>query len=1285
MPIGISLAPAQLAATPHELLSRRYNTSVLKTSTGNDAGLTKNTSGGTPPPIPPKTSTVQITKPPPSKKEKRGFFTRFLSHGMGVSQITVDTLFWKRSWTPKIPFDTYSPQVDKLPKLKGLPGAPTTSNEYVKRPLLPPPVGSNLAKIGNVDHCRQLIDGNFLVEDLHTGPRNAAEEKTFKQILDIVKARCEKAPDTDPQITRTKSIIPSNFAGAEMTVVTSAVIVACQRQGVGMADAARALACLCNTNLIESIRTGSRVTAPGGLLAPPIAGMALDGNGRLNATQFDQFDHALAWRIAQELADTPVGFTALKKISYQKPPDTNLTFKVVEEKDGIARTDGATDFGPFEHAKEAWKQSLRIKYDPFTEAMNEHDDLMLKTYLTATREKSKELAANHCKGSPEFRHYSDPVSVKASREKIPGGTPETLLDKALLAIEAHLTESALCRAKQAPFLVHAKRAAPTAAETNIDYGAGTSKAEIQAKQWPYRDAQYEWAIAAVRNGVYTDKIRDDDGNLTLFGKMQAQAEKNQKWATRAVVNPEKTFIKRMMERLHVCLVPSHLKSPYHAIALGNKTKTVKKDGKKDGEKETTSTNSFRSGLKGIIRESRQKRELMKFLSTQLKEKNPYVDIPQDDAEHPLSDEQRATRDTKLLRIARIALLDQAENEIAYMWETPHCDALAHHGALERVKKNITKNTTLSEADKKALYGLIDNQGTQPFTTDRLAEWAESCGAPKPGVKYNQLNESGDAPNTWVQWVDDMNRQYGQAPSVNTTDAFKSAAQLGNVIGDAFRLTELGCKTVLANGGTFGFGTKGLSARLSKLALGLVAAIRIDLRAQKSTHSVVEYGNGAQGSEFFIGKQHSWRVQGGLGVQVGVTIPGTGFSKDGATFVNAGVDAAGGYGKKSQEGLMLRLSRTKREIMGDKDNNDRVAEMAEFMMDPKAYIKANKEAAKGKYLLKEGSDDATSVIKNLWQQHPDLSMNWVDTTEKATTVSATARAGIGLQLTQLVRIGMATIGIGYKKTYAGQKHHEKTGTVTMEQISRGNSSTVSVATGIGSILLKQTLENGAGATLDLAGKPLSVTSPGIDFTTAQVDIKRSGSTTIDSIISENGIVHRNSNRIIAYETAAAFADAVIGKLADYASVRVTRHGAACRIPAADLAVETPVLMDEKMRKIRDAALEEKYNKLVEFVQRAIANASPTQVFKEYLELTVEAVDTANTLQSLIDSAIARGDTNSAAEYKKHIKQLYAHPNSWEPTFFVLSDRQSAEQSLQVSAGVLSARDFVMQALSIYRGA
>lgn len=195
-------------------------------------------------------------------------------------------------------------------------------------------------------------------------PRRASSVASAAPSREAVEARARLAAQLESvrEHLGDNPALPPEVRGAEMVVITQALSLAVH--GHDPALAARGLACLRGVDLHASIAHSDT--------APPAG--------------FNEAELACAWRIAQALEKSPLGFGCLKR---------------------IARTPHG---GRPAHASVA-----------------SHDDAMLRVFLKASREKTR----------LDKHLHPHPRGVLGEIPDLPG----TLLDKSLRAVQAHLLQS----------------------------------------------------------------------------------------------------------------------------------------------------------------------------------------------------------------------------------------------------------------------------------------------------------------------------------------------------------------------------------------------------------------------------------------------------------------------------------------------------------------------------------------------------------------------------------------------------------------------------------------------------------------------------------------------------------------------------------------------------------------------------------------------------------------------------------------------------------------------------
>lgn len=302
---------------------------------------------------------------------KSFFTTRLPAWGGGVSSTTVSlSPFHSHTKTPDAQNKRMSPKDNKpRPTLK--------SNKVAPAPIHEGNGTSIPTAQWNID---KKYRNNNLIEQLDTTLHDDAANNYRKLLANpdyfnfessgpisqvrkfqLINALGDALADVKSHLGDNKAL-PDEMKGAEMMVLTQAVALACK--GSDLSLAARGLKCLREVNLRKNI------IVPEAALPEGFTNQELD----------------CAWRIAQALEKTPIGFAALKRIAQPMYGNRQV------------------------HA-----------------SVQAHDDTMLHVYLRASHEKHR--LAKNIPSHPEgiFGKVQDP--------------PASLVDKSLLAVQNHLAQS----------------------------------------------------------------------------------------------------------------------------------------------------------------------------------------------------------------------------------------------------------------------------------------------------------------------------------------------------------------------------------------------------------------------------------------------------------------------------------------------------------------------------------------------------------------------------------------------------------------------------------------------------------------------------------------------------------------------------------------------------------------------------------------------------------------------------------------------------------------------------
>lgn len=862
---------------------------------------------------------------------------------------------------------------------------------------------------------------------------------------------------------------------------------------------------------------------------------------------------------------------------------------------------------------------------PVSPTVAKHDEIMLHVYLQGGREKIKEAAMQR---NPVHLE-ADPFSLQAYLDGVDEGS-KTLLDKGLGAVREHLN------------LSHAHASVPEMANT------------------PFATrARNEWAVGAIRNGVYTDALKDAKGHPTLFAKMQGRTDKLQKWISRSTGEQVKTG-KNLKRTAKQFLAPQVDKSPFNAYnRLGSGEQGV----------------SFKNVEEGGIGEGRAIKEGMILnLEAALKTQGAAGD-------QPLVFPVAADPDHNTLQnMVRLSILEQTREDVRFLPRYTRADPLDELGLAkvkERVEGWLQGGAAGQSPATKALIDTLIQQNSGPATPDVLVAWASKVGGPvsieeavdperrltawlnHADLRAEGSNESGKP--DWNAFGMAVNRAvYGKAEHVETPHMKDlDATGVADVIEGAIRHQELGSRATLYSGGVFGFGTKGLSESILGLPFFWIVRPRVDLRGERSRYAAIEFGTGTQGNELFLGTQKIHKVQGGGGTLFGL---GKFYQKNHVKFgAGVGGDVAANYEGTDQRGVLFRLPRLETGVNGDADNNKKLGRIFRKLADP------NNAPPSAPYINAPGKDGASS-LKNLWQEWPELSIGMVGLKDHAGRAGACAYGAFGMGYDKYNAGLNAGVGIEGKKS--AQTWTETGGSL---HVGKKISSTAAKANVSGSLAVLSAFVNTHTeiATQMVNGQAQAHLALGInqnfplgDLLTGSADIWKKGVTRKDTFIEQDGELKKATFRTVTYANAAAFVAAVAPRLDTIAEQKAAKYEKArYGTSMASGNAVAPLSAEELEQKIksRNDVLEREHKILSQHLAESLKNAEPTQNFQEYFELTDAALAMANSLKSVEAMAANFDDKAAIKDCHRAMNEIIENDEAWETAFLVDNEAVSEQRA------------------------
>ena len=455
----------------------------------------------------------------------------------------------------------------------------------------------------------------------------------------------------------------------------------------------------------------------------------------------------------------------------------------------------------------------------------------------------------------------------------------------------------------------------------------------------------------------------------------------------------------------------------------------------------------------------------------------------------------------------------------------------------------------------------------------------------------------------------------ETPSLKTI----SKADTSHLIGQPTRNHALGSRVVLYSGGVAGFGARQLTGVFSKLISAGFLRVNADLKGERARCATVEIGTGPQGNELFLGTQRMLTGQGG------------------------GLNGAAGMEGTGKQGVMVRFERISTGTPGDPANNAKLGRLAARLMAPGAL-------PDGDPWVNAPGEDADSLLKNLLQEWPEVSIGLVESSDKAGHANAGAHAVAGARFGGL-QLGLGHLGASIAARFRGRSESTETGgALRVEKKAKFWNAKASVAASVAAL----------GTVIDIDGADLD---PGLSFVErmgASVGVWKNGYTETDTLIEYQGELKKNSVRIKAHQNAASFVDSVAPELDAWAEAKTRRFnpdGYGALAPPD----ETPAEEQLRIQK-RNAAIEAEHTILREHLQRSLDHAEPTQSFWEFKEIRADAAAAANALKSVATMAAACGDKPAVKDCEKARAKLLASEEAWEPTFLIDTETTTAQRTL-----------------------
>ncbi|RJF96866.1 hypothetical protein D3870_21015 [Noviherbaspirillum cavernae] len=1147
------------------------------------------------------TSAFGQTRTRDEEYEMKNFFTR---HGIGPSATTHSPVpvFGSTTTTPEVKNKTQVGAKDADPALP-------TSRKYLffKNKVAPAPGkyhGGSAAmqvKLGSAkskdftsafDPDRYAVD---ILNDRYFPDLQGADKKNRLEAV-LCQAKNRLA------MHATRHDVPAGLEGAEMVLLAQALGSVSRHLPNGTDDAARALACLQNIDLLGSIRQPDNCT-PAALNGRADRISLPEGYGQAGSVaphasaRFDQADIENAWHLAQVLGRDGVGFKLLKK---------------------LARAEGAPAGS---HA-----------------SVSRHDDAMLHVYLDATREREKTKAKGAGQYAPSSV-YAELVA-RAQTAATPGTAPPegfwgrngaevpgalSLLDKGLLALKDHLDLSHA-------HAVDATRSASEFALHNDRKNGNT------------------WAIGAIRNGIYTDAAEDEKGKPTAFALINGRMNKLTGFVESATTPPASRF-KKFAKKY---LLPQKGKNPLDAYNdLGNGDSAI-------GFKNSEQMGGIKEGrlVKEVLIGNVKRALLQSGGMTAGVPSALLTGIVPDPANPATQPEMHALRN-----LVRLAILEQTEASTTMLPRFKDGDALTPI-ELKAVRKRVYDHLASPNAHPGVQNGGLDatrleqleillNLENKGYLPQRLMEIASEFGGPANVDAATALAVPEAPPAAPAAGAPDW-QAFGAAIDrvVNSTlvnaETPKLGTQTSAQVAERFRTAiknqELGSRFKFENGGLTGAKTGGLTEALTGiLTLGTLRG-KVDLRGSRARVAVFEVGTGTAGNELIIATQTNQRGQVGGGTSIG---PGKVSKKlsEGTTIGAAvGDEANYAYEHQKQRGVAIRFRRLYTGVGGDVANNAKLGRLTTKIMNPTS------DGADGAGWCDPASaNDRASILKRVLQEWDDVSVSWLGVTDGTHSIANTSTQGAGVSfegirgvvagLSQMAELKRSNQTWGEQ---GGSLHVEKSSKTTAFKLNLGIS-----GPGIGGLLDHHAFSDTVEGDMALSG---------IDLGLLSADMYRTSVTQRDTHIEEDGEFSQRTFRTETYANAAQILARVVGEL-DRIAVDKAKKYAGSRYGAGGPTNANSIEAHEEHFTARETALKGEYEKLKQFIKQQQDDPKLSRSYQVYLEPKKEVVDAVNYYKGLKHGADVAGDAKAATQCQKRIDKILRDDNSWEYCFMIDVNTQS----------------------------
>jgi hypothetical protein len=1140
--------------------------------------------------------------PAANKRKKMSILNRFLNHGWGVNETKISVLggYQTKTKTPEAGPDKM-PLVGQqnnnpLPQEKRGPRREPPKGKLVKNMLAPPPVayspGSEARQATLVSQCPQNAT-RLLRKDDYT--RFLIDKKYFgnvptqaKDALASVMHSVTRALPPDPDL-------PPELQGADMVLLMQSLVNVSKDTAVrnGVADVVRGLSCLRNINLLDAIRNPANATpsilnaAAPAVRCPDIGIGNIAGYPRPHDDQsYDRRDFDVAWRIAQSLGETPDGIKLLKKITVTPPPPANLHASVTRK-----------------------------------------NDELLFVYLNATREMAAQARAADERFPTDPRSIDRRLNEKLKQQGVPRAERQnpgadstslgenvniSFLEKGLLATRDHLRQTA----------AHAATAA-------------------LATELALRKNGYTSAAVLIRNGIYTDELRDANGKPTPFALIQGRTEKLAKAAVASLNRVQDredlpAYTPRALGKLgkYFPITTQMNKSPfntYHRLGHGDEAIGFKQ-----------SENS------GGIKEGRTiKQDLLGPLKTALRTAGGGTDqafgplfpvVPAANGNGAVQPNERQLRS-----LVRLALLEQKEEATLFLTRYKDGDPLNHFDlarAQARLHGWCGGADNLTEAARDRIAELFEENNLY-FLPSTLMPWARDLGGPgnMQEVANVRYHYGGPQPGQldWVKFAHGIrraeNRSTPPPPAWNYKKRFPDDAENVGRLSDRFQRAiethELGSRIRLASGGVVGLRTNGIGRFFSG---GVIKPI---FAHDRSRHHVMEAGTGTAGNELVLATEKVNATKLGLGWNFMGSKANTKVFQASA---NLGFEGNLGQDDRELRGAVYRFRRLYNGgVPGDEANNAKLARLTKKVMDPGSEGATNQNGDVEPWIEPPADGDRSSILKRIAHEFDDVSVSWLGVDDRTRKATGSFIGSFGAKTSGVYGAligGSVTHEISKNK----QQWQEQGGSLHVHKITRTigfahNTTVTGTAPGIAWSMG----EEWRSGYLDLAS--------------ASAGIYRKSCVERMTLIEEDGEFKKPTFKTITFANTADLYDfvksdiarAAVDKARKYERVRY--HATPSEAASTDASVSKMELAE------REATVQKEYLKLLQYLERQRANAQPNQAVQAYYEPKDSVVTAINKYQSLMKGAQKNGDTTAAKDYQERISKMINDHSSWEYSFLI----------------------------------